>query len=413
MQVRLDSAVGQAPPQDTFVSLRIGDVQRQSRFALARTFHFPEVVDERHGRLEVFKRIGQATVSFDTDGDTQDVEVACNDPSCDKLRFGLAVASSSPKVDTRGLKKARLDDAQRYVLQHRLEDLLSDAIREVIRQKPNNPLESLSEYFLQRAATGPLEPNDKSQQHPPQTPAKPQPPKGRPPYAMKRTGSLALPTAPMESKSCLIRRDGEVENSQAQVLQGCAVEAEEVLENEESGATHVPSDQSVGGRETCTGEHPGSYTCSQDPSRCLDTGGGSQLADLCAPSESHNCKPDLPPHRVHPGRVPTWFHQPSVGSWCATHRVLNSTALRGALSGDVDPQSQTVNDTGSGWYQFSDSNSCIDPALPIGKPWYYKKVRGSNGHVAGQLQHLLQDLDREKEQLQKEIEALTARGTPA
>ena len=80
MQVRLDSAVGQAPPLDTFVSLRIGDVQRQSRFALARTFHFPEIVDERHGRLEVFKRIGQATVSFDTDGDTQDVE-ACV-PQC-------------------------------------------------------------------------------------------------------------------------------------------------------------------------------------------------------------------------------------------------------------------------------------------------------------------------------------------
>lgn len=410
MQVRLDSAVGQAPPLDTFVSLRIGDVQRQSRFALARTFHFPEIVDERHGRLEVFKRIGQATVSFDTDGDTQDVEVVCNDPSCDMLRFGLAVASSSQKVDTKGLKKARLDDAQRYVLQHRLEDLLSDAIREVIRQKPDNPLESLSEYFLQRAAKGPPEPNDKSQQHSPQIPAKPQPPKGRPSSATKKTGSLASSTAPMESKSCLIRRDGEVEISQAQVLQGCGLEAEEVLETEESGATHLPRDQSVGGRVT-TGEHPGSCTCSQDPLRCLDAGGGSQLADLCAPSESPNR--ELPPHHEHPGRVQTWFHQPSVASWRATRRVLNSSAERGALSGDVEPQSQTFSDTGSGWYQFSDANSRVDPALPVGKPWYYQKVRGSNGHVAGQLQHLLQDLDREKEQLQKEIEVLTARGTPA
>ena len=108
--------------------------------------------------------------------------------------------------------------------------------------------------------------------------------------------------------------DGEVENSQAQVLQGCGLEAEEVLETEESGATHLTTDQSVGGRAT-TGEHPGSCTCSQDPLRCLDAGGGSQLADLCAPSESPNR--ELPPHHEDPGR--SWHHVRDSGTRVCAH----------------------------------------------------------------------------------------------
>lgn len=162
MEVRLEAAQPVAPESDTFVALRIGDVQKQSRFGKSKTYRFPDPGDERRffGRVEVFRRIGTCTVSFDSmDGDLQDVDVRCSDPDFPKLHMKLSVRGSTEGMpEKKSTTKERMKAAQKYVADHHLEELLADAMREVIRKKPDNPKESLSNYILQKTVLPPISP---------------------------------------------------------------------------------------------------------------------------------------------------------------------------------------------------------------------------------------------------------------
>eukprot|EP00930_Biecheleria_cincta_P086291 TRINITY_DN755_c0_g2_i1.p1 TRINITY_DN755_c0_g2~~TRINITY_DN755_c0_g2_i1.p1 ORF type:complete len:993 (+),score=242.74 TRINITY_DN755_c0_g2_i1:68-3046(+) len=164
MEVRLDAAAGQISPKDTFVSMRVGDVQKQSRLSASRTYKFPDPGDNRagFGRIEVFQRIGHLTISFDNlAGKGQDVEVPCDYPGLDKLRLRLAVTGGSMQeipVAKKAKVKSKLDAAQKYLADHRLEELLADAMREVIHQKPTDPHVFLSTQIMKHARSLPPPP---------------------------------------------------------------------------------------------------------------------------------------------------------------------------------------------------------------------------------------------------------------
>jgi len=163
--VRIDARGGPAAPTDTFVSMRVGDVQKQSRFSDTRTYRFPKPSKGRDnfGRIEVFKRIGHMTVKFDdlVDG-LKDVDVPCEFPGLHKLSMRLSVtgadmSGSLPQLQTKGGAKfkERKDAAQRYLDDHNLEDMLADAMKELIHTKPRDPHEFLSSHILKRSRRAP------------------------------------------------------------------------------------------------------------------------------------------------------------------------------------------------------------------------------------------------------------------
>jgi hypothetical protein len=148
---------------DTFVSVRIGDVQKQSRLSTSRAYHFPAAGDGRgrFGRIEVFKRVGDLTVDLSKhNGCEQSVEVPCNIPGMTSLSMGLAVkgepldAIKEAKAQPGSARgKIKWDAAQKYIAEYSLEDVLADAMREVIRHKPEDPFTFLSEQILAKKAT--------------------------------------------------------------------------------------------------------------------------------------------------------------------------------------------------------------------------------------------------------------------
>jgi len=171
MEIRMDAVTGETPPPDTFVSMRVGDVQKQTRFEKTRTYRFPNPKDTRDcfGRIEVFKRIGMMTVPLDVfrrcEGDEEPpvLEVPCSYHNFNRLSIRLDVQDvegnvppisplslASDKTGRSAASKARLDAAQQYLSDWKLEDLLADAMREVIRDRPTNPFEYLSEHILQQ-----------------------------------------------------------------------------------------------------------------------------------------------------------------------------------------------------------------------------------------------------------------------
>lgn len=160
MEVRIDAKAGLDAPSDTFVSMRIGEVQKQSRFADSRTYRFPAPAKGQgnFGRIEVFKRIGHLTVKFDDmDGSAKDVTVPVDVPGLKNLALSLSVKGGGtetlPQLKANSTKRAkqRKDAAQRYLDDHNLEDTLADAMKELIHTKPRDPHAFLSNLILRRS----------------------------------------------------------------------------------------------------------------------------------------------------------------------------------------------------------------------------------------------------------------------
>lgn len=142
---------GPMPPDDTFVSLRIGQVQRHARYAPLRTYRFDSVdqAAKTPVKLEVFKRIGQTTITFGgSTGDIQDIEVPMNGGGPLRMRLSTADARATTPGYTEKKKSRGVNGARTYLAQHNLENLLKDAIKEVMSAKPANPHEYLAAYIL-------------------------------------------------------------------------------------------------------------------------------------------------------------------------------------------------------------------------------------------------------------------------
>eukprot|EP00928_Gymnodinium_smaydae_P023259 TRINITY_DN19264_c0_g4_i3.p1 TRINITY_DN19264_c0_g4~~TRINITY_DN19264_c0_g4_i3.p1 ORF type:complete len:972 (+),score=214.55 TRINITY_DN19264_c0_g4_i3:74-2989(+) len=145
-------------PKDTFVSMRVGDSQKQSRLQASRTFKFaPGVADLRgpFGRIEVFKRVGSATVGL---SDPTEVQVDCGEGDLKWLRFQVqasGVSSTTANKDSVSANKPqsqaakeRVDEARKYLEEHRLEELIASAMREIIRLRPSEPHKFLCDQIM-------------------------------------------------------------------------------------------------------------------------------------------------------------------------------------------------------------------------------------------------------------------------
>jgi len=167
MEVRLDALNWADAPIDTFVSVRVGANQKQSRIAASRVIHFQDPGDGRGGyaKVEVFRRIGSASISFDNfEGKLQDAQIPCKDLDFPLLNLSISADSTSVDPDygekrqvQKGKKvRQRLDEAQQYMKEHQLEDVISDSLRDVIREKPSDPHQYLCNQIMKRSILPPI-----------------------------------------------------------------------------------------------------------------------------------------------------------------------------------------------------------------------------------------------------------------
>jgi hypothetical protein len=163
MEVRIEAADGQTAPEDTYLSFRIGCNQKQARFADKRKFQFPDPGDDRKrfGRVEVFRRVGAATVDFSNfNGEFDDMVIPCKDLELPLMKLRIAVTANGrieEEIVAKSMQKApkvrqRLDEAQQYMKLHQLDELLAQSLRSVIQQQPADPHNYLSGEILRRGA---------------------------------------------------------------------------------------------------------------------------------------------------------------------------------------------------------------------------------------------------------------------
>jgi len=158
VEVKLEALDFSNAAADTYVAVRIGDNQKLSRLSAARNFKFPQsaVGDRKFGKIDVFKRVGSASIGIrHEEGMTlQELDVPCTGGSNMNFRVTLAGGEPAPtdKVAAKNLNPA-LDNAKSYLLEHNLEMMLSDAMQAVLREKPANPTQFLAERLLRNEGT--------------------------------------------------------------------------------------------------------------------------------------------------------------------------------------------------------------------------------------------------------------------
>eukprot|EP00438_Fugacium_kawagutii_P033367 Skav231028 [mRNA] locus=scaffold1869:180031:182987:- [translate_table: standard] len=98
MDIRIETLEGPVPAGETFVSMRIGDYQKQSRLGCTKSYRFPQDDGNGFARLEVFQRIGHVSLSLDKlRASDQDVQVPLDTPDLKFLPMGSGWTRSRSK----------------------------------------------------------------------------------------------------------------------------------------------------------------------------------------------------------------------------------------------------------------------------------------------------------------------------
>lgn len=156
VQLRLESTDA-GIPKDCYVSIRVGEVQKLSRLSGSRTYKFPQTDKHRFGKIEVFRRVGSASIDLNpiVQG-AREVQINTDDMGAIGLRIGVDDQSSEPdpkqaEEDEKTHAKnnaVRVKAAKEYLNNHNLEVLLSEAMQAVLRDRPENPAEVLAAKLL-------------------------------------------------------------------------------------------------------------------------------------------------------------------------------------------------------------------------------------------------------------------------
>jgi len=154
VELRLQSLDAGSLPQDCYLSVRVGETQKLSKLNGIRTLRFPGGLDHRHGKIEVFKRVGACSIEVDPAASSdREFRIGCSDNVGEVgLRVQLeADPAAKQEVQDRPdeTKASKMKAYKEYLGKHGLEVLLSEAMSAVLRQRPDQPLDFLVEYLKQ------------------------------------------------------------------------------------------------------------------------------------------------------------------------------------------------------------------------------------------------------------------------
>merc|ERR1719507_1263378 len=98
VELEVSSAQGGVLPKDCFISVRVGDVQKLSRFQGSRNYSFKKHETSGFGKIEVFRRVGVCNFALDSlvGGAPRGVDISCNDTACPSVGLDLEVDQQGP-----------------------------------------------------------------------------------------------------------------------------------------------------------------------------------------------------------------------------------------------------------------------------------------------------------------------------
>lgn len=167
MELKLEALNVDSLPQEMYMSVRVGEVQKMSRVVSGRLYKFPQSVigDRKYGKIELFQRVGGCSVGIVPDA-TADQEVAVplgetgnkahfrilleGDPSIKKMSAQPVVEGGDVAEEKQAATDAnpKVVAAKAYLEKHNLEMRLHEAMQAVLREKPEDPGAFVAERLL-------------------------------------------------------------------------------------------------------------------------------------------------------------------------------------------------------------------------------------------------------------------------
>lgn len=219
LEVHVSAAEGFHLEESCFVAVKLGDVLKQGRYKPDRPYRFPPdngpaPQKPRIGRIDLFKQIGSCRI--EASAGEHEVWVESSDPSDKgqmmKLKLRVAVGKQGEPVvkSTEVKEKAeQARDARVYLKDSNIEEMLSDAVKAVLRERPDNARQFVVDHLLAKgsdmnltsASVKPVQPPQ-----PPLPPVSPQPQRSggdfqlRPAQAQQRIKPQLAPIEGSESQ---------------------------------------------------------------------------------------------------------------------------------------------------------------------------------------------------------------------
>jgi len=150
VDVKLEALDLENPDANTYVAVRIGESQKLRKLSAEYNFKFNKDVcgTRRFGKVDIFKKVGTASIAIiaETGEPVQEFEI---DPSDNpgakyKMRATIVGDAMTDKTTAKELSGSVLE-AKDYLAEHNLEMVLKDAMQAVLRDKPANPREYISQ----------------------------------------------------------------------------------------------------------------------------------------------------------------------------------------------------------------------------------------------------------------------------
>lgn len=168
MEVRLET-LGAELPRDCFVSVRLGESLKQRRWDPSSCcYHFPLPERRRTAKIDVYKLVGTCAASVDPEMSTSDeVKLMAVEPDAAPFKFRVSVTTKPTALkDDAKTREARTKDAKDsalgYLQSHKVEEKLAEAIRLLLKVRPDDPVDFICSHLRGPAAGPPPVPEQKA-----------------------------------------------------------------------------------------------------------------------------------------------------------------------------------------------------------------------------------------------------------
>ncbi|CAK8998239.1 Uncharacterized protein SCF082_LOCUS5554 [Durusdinium trenchii] len=150
MEVHVEAANAEQLPKGCYVSVRVGDVLKQGRYEPQRAYNFPGIDRRRDVRIDVYQHVGNCLLTAEPDSSAMhDTYATSTNPDFPAMKFKVSVSTKSEEVQKSKTDRAAKmkGKAKEYLGKHRIEELLSEAVKALLKEQPTEPVDFICKYL--------------------------------------------------------------------------------------------------------------------------------------------------------------------------------------------------------------------------------------------------------------------------
>jgi len=156
MELRVETADGSNLPKGCFVSVRVGDVQKQRRYETKGAFQFPAPAHSRKAKIDLYMHVGTCSVSVGPEEKTSQVSVQALEPNAPRAELKVVSTLKQEAVVDRETKMSNVKrEAVEYLGKWLIQERLGEAVKALLQKRPDDPIDFICGYLRANANVQP------------------------------------------------------------------------------------------------------------------------------------------------------------------------------------------------------------------------------------------------------------------